>query len=725
MSPSKSGKGDVLRRRAEAMLAKNKQEDVLLELKTVKNLAQELSVHQAELELQNEALRDAQTALLKARDRYTALYEYAPMGYVVLDASGIVRQTNRTWRVMLNREGDDFRGSPFVDNIVETDAAVFLARFRVFFRNPQEKHIVVRMKRRGADPFFARIEARPTRIDEWDVGSQEMERSELLVVVTDISESELARAELRRNEERLRTLVDILQYDAHDFQTFLDYALEKAIELTESAIGYIYFYDGERKEFVLNSWSKEVMDACTVIDPQTCYALDKTGIWGEAVRQRKAIVINDFAAFHPLKKGYPQGHVPLTRFLTVPVFSFGDIVAVVGVANKQWDYNETDSLELSLLMDAVWKTAENMRSREELLKREQFLQTILQTTGEGFWVIDGRGRFVDVNQAYCSLSGYSRDELLQMGISDIEANEDPRQTVARIRRIQEKGFELFETRHRRKDGSLWHVEMSVTWLAQDGGRFVCFGRDLSERRKAEEQLSRLQKAESLGRMAGAIAHNYNNQLAVVIGNLDLLTADTDMQHNPLLADAMLAAKRASEMGALMLSYMGQTVATRDGVDLSRLCRQVQGDLGPRLPRKLNLRADLPAEGLTVSADEGQIKQVLSVLIANAAEAMEGRGGEIEIKLDRVLAQEIDEAYVFPAGFSFQTRYYARLRVIDRGCGIRQSEMLKLCDPFYTTKFTGRGMGLPVAVGILNAHEGCLAVHSEFGSGSTFAIFLPL
>ncbi|HOE66561.1 MAG TPA: PAS domain S-box protein [Candidatus Hydrogenedentes bacterium] len=308
---------------------------------------------------------------------------------------------------------------------------------------------------------------------------------------TDITESKRAQDKMLRHAERMKAVAEILQRPVVNLQAFLDHALDRALELTQSAIGYIYFYDEDRKEFILNTWSKDVMKECAVIDPQTCYELDKTGIWGEAVRQRSPIVLNDFQAHHPLKKGIPEGHVRLTRFLTVPVMQNDRIVAVVGVANKPSPYDEDDSLELTLLMDAVWKSVENMKSQEELRARERYLRTILQTSADGFWVVDSQRRLIEVNEAYCVMSGYARDELIGMTIGDIDADESPAETAARIKRIMTNGSELFETRHRRQDGSIWPVEVSAAYLEEQGGRIVSFCRDLTGRKQRESHIALL------------------------------------------------------------------------------------------------------------------------------------------------------------------------------------------------------------------------------------------
>jgi signal transduction histidine kinase/DNA-binding response OmpR family regulator/HPt (histidine-containing phosphotransfer) domain-containing protein len=172
---------------------------------------------------------------------------------------------------------------------------------------------------------------------------------------------------IARNQARLDGLLRISQYNASSIQDLLDYALNEAIQLTDSRIGHLYFYDEVRCEFTLNTWSKGVMAECSVVNPQTIYRLDKTGLWGEAVRQRRAILVNDFAAPNPLKKGYPPGHASLARFLTIPVFIDARIVAVVGVANKPDLYDEDDVRQLTLMMDAVWKILEKRRQEEALV----------------------------------------------------------------------------------------------------------------------------------------------------------------------------------------------------------------------------------------------------------------------------------------------------------------------------------------------------------------------
>lgn len=200
MSPDRVNVADELRERAEALLAQSPEAFRAEDLRNVNELAHELAVHQAELELQNEELRDSQVALQLSRDRFASLFDHAPVGYVVLDASGIIRQTNATWGNMVGRPNEDLRGTPFAEALFEEDAPVFLSRFRAFFRNPASKQIQVRIKRNDAPPFHARIGAQPFATRP---GGGEDTPSELMVVVSDVSDLQQACQEIETYNSEL------------------------------------------------------------------------------------------------------------------------------------------------------------------------------------------------------------------------------------------------------------------------------------------------------------------------------------------------------------------------------------------------------------------------------------------------------------------------------------------------------------------------------------------
>jgi PAS domain S-box-containing protein len=213
------------------------------------------------------------------------------------------------------------------------------------------------------------------------------------------------------DESRLESLWRISTHSTQSIPELLDFALSEAIALTGSRIGYIYFYDEETRQFRLNTWSKEVMSQCTVVDQQTIYQLEKTGIWGEAVRQRRPILVNDFAAPNPLKRGLPEGHAPLTRFLTIPVSSAGKIAAVIGVANKTLPYDHKDIRQLSLLMESVWQVVERRRAEEELRQNEEKFRALFDTLIQGVVFQDKDGRIISANVAAERILGVPFEEM--------------------------------------------------------------------------------------------------------------------------------------------------------------------------------------------------------------------------------------------------------------------------------------------------------------------------
>jgi nitrogen-specific signal transduction histidine kinase/CheY-like chemotaxis protein len=248
-----------------------------------------------------------------------------------------------------------------------------------------------------------------------------------------------------------------------------------------------------------------------------------------------------------------------------------------------------------------------------------------------------------------------------------------------------------------------------------------------EKEKIEAQNRQLQKAESLGRMAGAIAHHFNNQLGTVMGNLELAMIDLPQgaQSHADITAAMQAAHRAAEVSGLMLTYLGQTAGKREPLDLSEVCRRSLPMLRAAMPKDVALETDLPSFGPAISANGNQIQQLLTNLVTNAWEAIGDGRGAIHLSIKTVPSADIPTANRFPIDWQSQDHAYACLEVVDGGCGIADHDVEKLFDPFFSSKFTGRGLGLPVVLGIVRAHGGAVTVESEPGRGSVFRVFFPV
>lgn len=174
-----------------------------------------------------------------------------------------------------------------------------------------------------------------------------------------------------KNEATLDCLLRIYNFKTDSIQELLDFTLNESLKLTQSKIGFIFFYNERKKEFTLNSWSKGVMKANPLIQPQTEFKLKNLGLLGEAVRSGKPVIINNYNAPHPKKKGLPKGHIPLQRWMSIPVYSNGKIVCIIGVANKVEDYDNIDERQLTLVMNSTWKIVEQQQNALELKKAKE------------------------------------------------------------------------------------------------------------------------------------------------------------------------------------------------------------------------------------------------------------------------------------------------------------------------------------------------------------------
>ena len=255
-------------------------------------------------------------------------------------------------------------------------------------------------------------------------------------------------------------------------------------------------------------------------------------------------------------------------------------------------------------------------------------------------------------------------------------------------------------------------------------------RQLADQLKVEAKLEKinqqLQKNESLNRMAGAIAHHFNNKLGAVLGNLELAIDDipANAPARPRLEYAMVAATSAAEISGQMLTYLGQTVGSHTPHKLSDIVQASQPLLRTIAPSGIELNLPPTASNPTVCADMNQVQQILTNLTTNAFEAVGTDQGRVTISIREVAAVDVPVENRFPIDWEPTAPSYALLEVADTGVGISKADFPNLFDPFYSSRFTGRGLGLAAVLGIVRAHDGAIAVESVPSIGSIFRVFFP-
>ena len=246
-------------------------------------------------------------------------------------------------------------------------------------------------------------------------------------------------------------------------------------------------------------------------------------------------------------------------------------------------------------------------------------------------------------------------------------------------------------------------------------------------KRQEAQNQKIMKAQSLMRMAGAIAHKFNNHLQAVMGNIEMTAAlwpKTEKKPKTLEA-AMASAGRAAEISKMMLTYTGKAAGKHEIMDLSASCSMSLPLFQATLPQNITLSTDIQSPGPRIKANEAQIQQMITQLVTNAHESMNKQPGSVHLAVKTVFSDQIPKTFRFPVEWEPAATSYACLEVSDSGCGISGKNMEEIFDPFFSTNFTGRGLGLPVVLGIANAHHGGITVESSLEKGSTFRVFLPL
>jgi PAS domain S-box-containing protein len=303
-------------------------------------------------------------------------------------------------------------------------------------------------------------------------------------------ESKRAGDALTQDECRLQALVTFYQMTSAPLKDLMTFAVEKAVEVTASTIGYLAFVSDDETVLTMYSWSVQAMKECNIDRKPVEYPLSTTGLWGEAVRQRRPVITNDYAAENPLKKGYPQGHVPVVRHMNIPVFDGPRIVMIAGVGNKPSGYDDRDVQELSLLMSGLWSVIKERRTEEELRNLNVYNRSLIEASLDPLVTIDHEGKIADVNQATELVTGYSRAELIGTDFSVYFT--EPEKALEGYRKVFRDGNihdYLLEIRNR--DGHITPVLYNATVYRDETGAIsgvFAAARDITGRRKAEEAL---------------------------------------------------------------------------------------------------------------------------------------------------------------------------------------------------------------------------------------------
>ena len=555
----------------------------------------------------------------------------------------------------------------------------------------------------------------------------------------DITQRTRAEARSKLDEARANALLELSQMTDHTADEIAKYAMESAINLTGSTIGYIAFANEDETVLTMHYWSNSAMQQCAMIDKPIVYPVKDTGLWGEAIRQRKAVITNDYAAPNPLKKGTPSGHVRLTRHMNIPVFDGSKIVAVAGVGNKTEDYQEDDVRQLTLFMDGMWRILCRKRAEEALKQFNQQLESAaLQVKALMDDVIRKdifTNRFDNPgltpcweakkcdntvcpsyrNQGYLrcwevagTLCGGKAQGTFAQKLGDCSLCEVYQR--ARANPVMDLGetfntmIAILDDRQEQLRGTNQQLEAVVERANGMALQAECANRA---------------KSEFLANMS----HEIRTPMTAIIGYAELLL---DYSLSPRDRDNYLTVIRRNGEHLLRLINdildLSKIEAGKLSVELRpqnlpALVSDVASLMRPRavqrgLSLEIHYRDPVPEE---ITTDGPRLRQALVNLVGNALKFTPQ--GQVTIALG-----------FLPAGLDGQPA--VKIDVIDTGIGIAEEVLPNLFQPFVqadastSRRYGGTGLGLAISQHLVRLLGGQVGIESTPGKGSVFTLLIP-
>lgn len=538
----------------------------------------------------------------------------------------------------------------------------------------------------------------------------------LLESFVDISEQKKAQRALELDEIRFEALYNLSQMINEPEKYILDYALDACVRVTDSKFGYICFVNDDESELTFHGWSKGAMEQSAVPNGPQVYRVSAVGVWGEAIRQRKPVITNDYEA-SSTKSSNPLGHVALTRHMTLPVKDNGKVVLLAGVGNKEQKYTDEDVKQLYLVMNGLWRIIQ--RKRDEVALKKALadsqrvgakIEVILRSVADGLIFTDMENRiilmsasaevmlgkqladvyFVPIGNAIedkkladklVSVQSGARDETL----TDLEM---PSDNEDEVRTIQAKPAIV-------KDGN--GKEVGVITLLRDVSR--------------DRELDRMKRE-----FIATAAHELRTPLTAVMGFSELLLAKKDLDREQQTEFLSVIHKKAEILGKIVGDLLdlsrvdsGRLIRLKkDWADIRSIIERSTADYQRACPDH-HFEAVLPEMPLMVFLDDRKLFQVMENLLGNAVK-FSPPGGKIRVGC------EVSEGNL-------------RISVCDEGVGMTPEQVERVFDKFYrvdtsNTAKEGLGLGMAIVKNIIEAHGCEIWVDSEVGKGTKVTFTLP-
>ncbi|OPZ16016.1 MAG: Blue-light-activated protein [candidate division BRC1 bacterium ADurb.BinA364] len=615
--------------------------------------------------------------------------------------------------------------------------------------------VVMGICKSGGETAWIKINTRPLF-----AGGETRPRA-AIISFADITERKRAEDHLRRTTALLDSIREAqslyiggmrdegAERDADDTRPVFDALLRILISMTESEFGFLdeVMRDPDGTPYKVSlalsniAWDSASSHLYEQLRGRQLEFRDLSTLAGLPATDQRPLIAND-APRDPRSKGLPAGHPPIRCFMGLPVRSRGEVVGVAGVANRQGGYDEEMAKFLEPFLSACAGIIEaiRLRARERaaagaLRASELFMQNVLESIPVPIFCKDREGRYLRINRAFESFLGKPEGEVAGKTVFEIWPADAARADHEKDQALlAHPGTQAYECVVRNARGEPRHVVFHKSTMANaEGAAAGLIGaiiditdakRAEQEREKLTEQLAQAQKLESVGRLAGGVAHDFNNMLNVILGHAEMARDDLPQNHpmRASLEEILKAAQRSANLTRQLLAYARRQTVMPRVLDLNETVEPMLKMLQRLIGENIELLWRPCSRLDPVRIDPSQIDQVLANLCVNARDAI--GGGEGKVVIETAMA-EYDEGYC-SAHAGFEPGRFVQLAVGDDGCGMSQETLANIFEPFFTTKGVGEGTGLGLATvfGIVKQNGGFIEVQSEPGRGSTFRIHLP-
>ncbi|MCP4119487.1 MAG: transporter substrate-binding domain-containing protein [Desulfobacteraceae bacterium] len=530
---------------------------------------------------------------------------------------------------------------------------------------------------------------------------------------------------LRFNEIGLEALLAINEKTHETIRDLIEYSFRKMLDLTQSSFGYLAMEDQDGITYVVDFSNPASSQKCYIQNQNTGFRGDTKGFWGEAVRSGKPIISNDYPNSNPRLRGVPEVYKHMVRYMNVPIFDHGKIVVVVGMGNKETDYDSSDLRQVNLLAHGMWRLIQRKKAEQAMRKSEKRFQDLVEHSPNGIAIVQNKA-VVHKNSIQVELMGnlnfmnpdsdpsFHRDDLQKVkAFYGQIIRDDLKQS--------EVAFRFYPSDARDSQETMKWVNCIATPMDyQDRKAFLLIFIDMTEAKKLERLLTIQDKMASLGHVSAGIAHEIRNPLSGI--NIYLRTIEKNYR-NPAksgkIDSSILAVRSASQkIESVIKRVMNFAKPTEPKFDLIRIndpLREAVKLTGFTL-KKMGIAIDRELDDRLPDcyAEPHLIEEVILNLINNAADALSQTQTQVQTR---------DKGMIRVS--SRMEKDKILLCVEDNGPGIPGDLEQKIFDPFFTTKEHSTGIGLSLCHRIITDHKGKLDVVRSGLGGAAFLIELPV